>query len=468
MPVRLDRQTLLIALLLAVLACGLRFYRLGTWSFAHDELATLDEDAAFFGGASAPLASQTARLPRLVPVSYLLLHLGYQAFGRDERGARVVPALFGAASVVLVFLLLDGLLGTTVALAAAALVMLWPEHLFRSQDNRFYVIAMFFAAACLLFGARALERRSTRDAVASSLAGLLALLSHTVSVAALLIAAAGLLVSSLVRRERLPTRVLLPFGLGLLVALLFGAIVLAPLARGWNAGETWGYSLGHTILSSVNMVGWPVAILSATGLLFMAWRRGAQDLYWMTAFAGWVLATLVLPKLVAYHPGYVFPLALGALVPAAIAIDRFAEALRPQGRRLALACVALLCLLNLPGVASYYVDGSRPDWRTAAQFVQKRWRPPDRVTSFAQAFIRYYAPECTPVIPLPLDQPVASLERLVSQPGRLWVVLSSSRVGLEPDLKTWLRHRCSCESEFVKTRYDYSENRVEVYQCAGL
>ena len=468
MRVPLDRQAVVIVVLLATLACGLRFHRLGAWSFAHDELATLEEDAAFFHGASTAAASQTVRLSRLLPVSYSLLHLGYEAFGRDEFGSRVVPALFGTAGVLLVFLLLDGLLGRTVALAAGGLVALWPEHLFRSQENRFYVIAMFFAGACLLFGARALERRSTKDAIASSLAGILALLSHTVSVSALFIAMAGLTVAAIVRRERVPTRVLAPFGLGLAAVFLVGGLVVAPLVRGWNAGENWGYSVGHAVLASVNMLGWSVALLSAIGILCMAWRRTAQDLYWITAFFGWGVASLVLPKLVAYHPGYVFPLALSALVPAAIAIDRFSEALRPLGRTPAIGCLALCCLLNLPSVASYYLDGSRPEWRAAAQFVRRRWRPTDRVTSFAQAFIRYYAPECTPAIPLSMDHPVASLERLISEPGRLWVVVASSRAGLEPGLKGWLRHRCAYESEFVKTRYDYSENRVEVYQCAGL
>ena len=59
---------LAIALGLAFLAGGLRFYRLGDWPFYGDELATFTEVDSLFGSAEVAANSQAYRLPRLIPV----------------------------------------------------------------------------------------------------------------------------------------------------------------------------------------------------------------------------------------------------------------------------------------------------------------------------------------------------------------------------------------------------------------
>ncbi len=454
------------AIVLSVLACTLRFSDLGTWSFANDETFTLEEDAVLFGRAAVETNSQTARLPRITPVSYGIMHVGYELFGRDEFGSRVVPALFGSLAVLVVFLVLDRTYGRTIAVAAGLMVAAWPEHVLRSQQNRFYIIAMFFGSACLLLGSLVVERRSFRLAVLTSASGLLAVLSHSLTVAALLLAVGGLGLVAVVRSDRPPTKVMLAYLAGVVAVVAVVLFYVLPLTRGWNAQQR-GYSLAHAVFASVNMLGWPVSVLAGIGVLYMLARRTSQDLYWLTAILGWGGTTLVLPKLLPYHPGYAFPLAFCALISAAVTVGCLYETLVARSRAVAFAALVLCCLLNLPSLASHYVDGSRPDWRAAAQFVRQRWQPGDRVTSFAAGFIGYYAPECTPRIPLSMERPIATLDRLSSEPTPLWVVADSSRGGLETSLKSWLRKRCVYEREVVGARYDYNENRVDVYRCLG-
>ena len=60
-----------IALLLVVAAAALRFYRLGHWSFALDEVATLSEVRALLDPTFAPSDSQIVPLPRLVPLGLM-------------------------------------------------------------------------------------------------------------------------------------------------------------------------------------------------------------------------------------------------------------------------------------------------------------------------------------------------------------------------------------------------------------
>ena len=100
------KSGVLIALGLAVLAGGLRFYRLGDWPFRGDELATLQEWTAWVHGAPLDPGSQTYRLPRLLPLSYGFYSLGYELFGQDEFASRVCPALLGTLYVLLAFFML--------------------------------------------------------------------------------------------------------------------------------------------------------------------------------------------------------------------------------------------------------------------------------------------------------------------------------------------------------------------------
>ena len=112
-------------------------------------------------------------------MTYFLHDLGYRCFGRDEFGSRVLPALLGMVQVVLVFLLLTGPLGQPTALATALLIALWPEHIHRSQENRFYMTACLTASLCMLAGAQAVYRRSLSwYGLAGLLAGV-AVFTHT-------------------------------------------------------------------------------------------------------------------------------------------------------------------------------------------------------------------------------------------------------------------------------------------------
>ena len=118
--------------------------------------------------------------------------------------------------------------------------------------------------------------------------------------------------------------------------------------------------------------------------------------------------------------------------------------------------------MNLPSLASHYVDGSRPDMRTAARYVEKNWQPGDRVAGFSMGLFGHYVPHCDPRIPLPADAR-ETLESLAAGKGRLWIVLQSARGGLSEDLRRWLGTRCSHELTVQRKRFDFPEYTVDVF-----
>ena len=66
----------------------------------------------------------------------------------------------------------------------------------------------------------------------------------------------------------------------------FAGLYLWPLMNHWNQGELWGYSTTRSLMASVNMIGWPVALLALLGMLLSLQERTAQNWYWMTCALG--------------------------------------------------------------------------------------------------------------------------------------------------------------------------------------
>ena len=175
------RYSTLVALVaLGLIAGGLRFFRLGDYPFAGDELSTIAETQSLLEKHDGPLTSQLDRLPHLIPLAYLTHALGYRLFGRDEFGSRVLMAILGTGGVVIVFLGLVPVFERWTATTTALLITVWPEHLLQSQENRFYITSWFFATLCMLLGAQAIQRRSAVWMLWACLAATAAVLTHTI------------------------------------------------------------------------------------------------------------------------------------------------------------------------------------------------------------------------------------------------------------------------------------------------
>ena len=457
------RRPLTLALVIAVLAAALRFFDLGMWPYSGDETASLYEERSLFHGVSIPPDSQTYRLPRLIPASYLAFHISHELFGRNEWGTRVVIASLGVLSVMLVYWLLSGPFPPIVATVSAMLVALLPQHVLHSQETRFYMVAAFFAFATLLLGSRALSTRSTLYAVLAVVAAFLAVLAHTLLVLLLPLLMLAVGAATFGKGGAVPRATWIVFAAGMAAMVLVLVFYMRPLLGGWNEQVTWGYSVSHAVLASVVMLGWPLTLLTVVGLALLLQERTAQGYYWAVCCLGWLGATLVLPLLVPYHTEYVFPLVLGAIVAAAYAISVVNQLLRTRAAVAAVAWLGLSCLANLPALASYYVDGSRWNLKTAAAYVRSNWLPGDRVAGDAMGLFHQYAAHCCEPLIAVAPGSQGQLAHLVAGRGRLWIVLENTRAGLEPHLQRWLFDCAVHKLSVGGRRFDDAQFSVEVY-----
>lgn len=458
------QKVFLAGALLLLLATALRFYDLGKWPYAGDEFATVVEERVLFHGQVVPHESPMYRLPHAIPLGYLAIHVSHTLFGDSERGTRVVVALLGSLTVLLVFLVLDGPLSRTTAGVTALLLALLPMHVLFSQLTRFYITASMFSYLAFSAGARIPGPRGTRYAVLACCLAFLAVLAHSVLVLLLPLIAVATYAAFQAEGRSVPRSTWLVFGTAAAATALLLVFYLRPLLHGWNEGETWGYSVPHATLALIGQLGWGTAALTAIGALLMLRERTAQCRYWLVCLGGWVVVSMVLPLAIPYHPAYAFSFALSALVVAAYAITYISDRLKLRSSFAAYAWIGLSCLGDLPSLFSHYIDGTRTNMRDAAAYVRAHWRPGDRVTGYAMGAFGYYSGGCCkPAIPLAETDEVPNLTRLASAGGRLWVVLEEKRPGLDAPLQAWL-FACSVQKLSVgRRRLDWLQFKENVY-----
>jgi hypothetical protein len=215
-------------------------------------------------------------------------------------------------------------------------------------------------------------------------------------------------------------------------------------------------------------VGWPTLALAGLGVLILRKWRPGPGAFWTTLAATWLGATLALPRLVPYSVWYGFAAELPLFVLAGASVGRIYELIRPSlGPWIAAAWIAAACTLDLPATVSYYADGSRPDYREVAHYINDHWRDGDRVVAqMTPGLLPHYLKPPARADYLQgkdADEQVAFLEDLARRPGRLWVVVAATRAGLPWKLRDWLGAHCTRELTVRKRRFDYSDNVVELY-----
>jgi mannosyltransferase len=222
---------------LIALGFAVRFASLGVQSYHHDEVITV---ARVIPGGFLHMLEEVKRSESNPPLYYVLAWGWAKLFGTGEVAIRSLSALFGLGTVPIAYLIGAELSNRRAGLIGAAIVAVNPMLIWYSQEARSYALLVFFAAASLLFFARALRTRRTADLVLWALASALALCSHYFAVFAVGIEALWLLVAL---RDR--WRAVLPAVLGV------GAVGLAlvPLIAVQNNPTHIGW-IDHSLLST--------------------------------------------------------------------------------------------------------------------------------------------------------------------------------------------------------------------------
>jgi mannosyltransferase len=156
------------------LAAVLRLTTLDVQSFDFDELYTVWVIGAGLGDV-LPRIDATESTP---PLFYLVAFGWKQLLGTGEAGLRSLSALFGIATVPVVYAATREIASRRAALISSGLVAVSPWLVWHGQQARAYALVVLLSALSLLFFLRALREPRPRWLAAWALASSLALASH--------------------------------------------------------------------------------------------------------------------------------------------------------------------------------------------------------------------------------------------------------------------------------------------------
>jgi len=437
--------------LVAVATSFLLSYGISTWPMADDEVPTLVEmgllhvDPRAF---SVP-ASQLETLPKALPVWYAFQRYALSLVPSNELGFRL-PSLFCAIlEVSLAFLLAARWRGLWYAVGLAIVLDGSQLFVYLAQVGRFYSMPLLLLT--LTLAVIALPRGGIGMILATAVLTVLSVLSHNVTVAVFVLAFLAACPAWWLGRAG--WHVLVRSGVAALTATLLYFLYLRPLVRGWS-------STGNptpVLVSFAAQAGIPLLALALLGCWLAVVRRdqGRSMLWWALMFAGSLC--FLQGTSMSWNPRY-FLFFLPALwILAAHSMHFIARTLRYGSVGTAWYCAVVLLLL--PSLASHYQDGSRHDYRQAAEVIASSARPEQPILSDDAETISYY-------LPVSLREGLRVRTKVKRVPtSEFFLVCRSNAWTPLPQIP---HRRMDLLAEIHRRRYDQFSHILRVYRVASV
>lgn len=354
---------------------------IGRWPWDHDEVQSLMEVGVVpMQQYPGPLA-QMQRMGRLIPLWNAVQHTALRVLPVNEWGTRFLPAIFGALVVIVALVAAMRSRGRWFGWALLTMMAGSQTLVWLSQQNRFYSLALIWTT--LAFVASALDDEGPLYDVLAALCAVAAVLSHNLTLVVFVLAAAAGVGAWLI--GAIPMRAARRLLVAAAVTSLTYLVYLRPLITGWLTGGTGGTA---PIISFVAQTGIVPVALAAFGCWYaITTPREGWLRWWGLVLVLDVLFVTTAPwTLKNWNPRYALFFMPPVWVLGAAGVEVVAESLRPQLRPLwILAVFGLL----LPKLGSHFIDGSRHDFRSAAQIIA-RDAPDVEVMSDWPGELQYY------------------------------------------------------------------------------
>ena len=385
------------------------------------------------------------------------------------------------------------MVGQRASLFTGLLLAVSGIHIYYSQFARYWSLVFLLSAVYPIAIYVGIRERSRGWLALGLITGLLAVLSHPVSV---------LLVGPLVvwilityfRRDRLR---LLWSQKGFRWGSLLGLVVLAviatrfvPMLRSWISmhdkgapGEFLlllpggsGMKQMAYVLAYVESLTLPVALAGMVGV-FLLWRRDRSLGLVLTCLAVLPVAFMLVLSLRTSIslPYMLMPTAPVFFYGAGVFLDQLTRVdwgVRPQWLVPA-TVVTMILTAGAPTVISQYRDGRRYDFRRVAQWLNGKMQPGDAIFSDQPRVLMHYLPGSQ--IPrlskdtVPLSQAAEKLKE-AGKDGTLWIVAPApshafrSAPGLGR-LKAWMYDNCQIRNTVGVGRVDFRQHYLQIYRC---
>jgi mannosyltransferase len=459
-------QYILLAFI-TLLAAGLRFSKLGEWSFWIDEIFTINRATIIYGSLESTLQNLPPNI-NWIPISTILTAQMLNILGVNEWSARLPAVLIGIISIPIVYSVAKRLFNGWVGLIATGLLTFSTWHIFWSQNARFYTSLMLFyflAAVAFYFF---IERGHLKYLLMFAALFFFALSERLIAILLIPVLIVYLLLLILLPLNKphgynLRNLILLGLPALALVFLELYSLATTSTTRLGFAFETFtGTPIDDPIRIFILIVfslGIPLAVLAFISGIFMISERNRLGLYLL------LNTTIPIGILLAGSP-FIFTVERYAFItlPSWILLASYGiwEITRKVQFRPYLigACLLFMIIGDMSATNLMYYQinhGNRQDWRQAMQIVTHNASTDDVIVSSVAELGSYYTGR--EVLWLGDIDP----EMVKTFENRHWFVIDSENGWWSPNQKSWVENNAILIDELYLRVQENMNIRIYLY-----
>jgi mannosyltransferase len=388
-----DSSAPVLVTLIAIAGACLRLSHLSTKSLWLDEGATVALARTSWQHFGFVWWHGEANLQTI----YFLLMRGWIHLGGSEFTIRLLAAIFGIASIPLLYVVARKFTGVRSSLAATALLAFSPTHVYYSQEARSYTLAILLVMLSSLFFVRAVEGNKAKDWALWTAFGIASFYSHDFAALVLVAQAASLFFKA----PPAPWRRMVLCGFLIFVAAIPGLTYVFRASPEnlhfiWmprpSAKEIWHLAMffgGSGLKIALALTLWGAGLAA----IIRARREGASEDYWRgTLLLLWAVLPTVILGLVSLHQPMFLQRYMIFSLPATMILAGIGVSMLRE-RHVGMILVAVLCVTSaFTTIRKYHKP--REDWRGATAKVLSSATPGDAVAFFpfyTRIMLDYYA-----------------------------------------------------------------------------
>ncbi|MFH1848656.1 MAG: glycosyltransferase family 39 protein [archaeon] len=370
----------LIILAIILLGLSLRIHGIASRSYWVDEEQSIRNSVT--GGLVRGLGHETHP-----PLYYVILNIWMRIFGQSELSTRALSALFGTASILLIFKIGSALFGRWTGTISAFLLAVSATHIMHSQEARMYALMSMLALMSMHFFIGMIRDGKTAAYIIST-----ALLLYTHIYGFFILLAQVIYVLSWERRRLKLLRPQLIVAAAFLPWVMVLCVQVLKIKTGqitnidWIAPPTlesiYGSFRYYVYYNNFTLF---LFSLLAVSQLFKGKNRGLLLL--------WLLLPVLVPFFISkllfpiYMPKYTIACSLAFYILSSAGICML------RNKPLRVIAVLALGYLSLTGVESYYSSHDPEPWRDVAEFIDNAAGYADSVAVLPdyarESFVRY-------------------------------------------------------------------------------
>ena len=322
---------------------------------------------------------------------YYLALQAWSVLGYGETSLRLLSVVFGVLGVGATYVL-----GRRygVGLPAAMLLAVSPFFIHYEQEVRVYTLLVAWSAICTLAYLRLVDRPNRWRAAAYVLTAAILMYIHPLS--GWMLAAHGLLTLVFVAPRWRMRLLALYMPVFILAIPIFRFLLINHLRAGWIPPAT-PYLVAHNLSQLLGAAALAIALTIVVALgLARGWRTEVPVLRLPLLVGALTIGGVLLMSWL-IQPLFVDRYLIGVLPFVFIVVARSAKAL-PWPRVIVTGLVGI----SLVGVISWYANGVKDDWRSAAAYVESQAQPSDGVVIWPNYYrlpFRYYGAVGEPLYP---------------------------------------------------------------------